>query len=84
MFIIYSTPVCPYCHSAKKLLSGKGYHFTEISVADPEARQKIVEISGMRTVPVIYLKDRLIGGFSDLSALDQSGELDQLVKTLAG
>ena len=64
MFTIYSTPICPYCNNAKHLLKSKGYEYIEISVAEPEARAKIVEMSGMRTVPVIYLKGRLIGGFT--------------------
>ncbi len=79
MFTIYSTPICPYCNNAKHLLKSKGYEYIEISVAEPEARAKIVEMSGMRTVPVIYLKGRLIGGFTELAALDQSGELPRLV-----
>ncbi len=84
MFTVYTTNICPYCHNAKQLLKSKGYSFMEISVSDPEARTKIAEMSGMRTVPVIYLKDRLIGGFTDLAALDQSGELAKLVSAAAG
>ncbi len=78
-FTVYTTSSCPYCVRAKSLLASKGLKFEEISVADPEARARLSAKSGMRTVPVIYLGDRLIGGYTDLAALNESGELDKLV-----
>lgn len=78
---IYTTPVCYYCDRAKELLRKKGVEFEEIDVSrDDELRLKLVEMSGgLRTVPQIWIGDRHVGGFDALSALDQSGELDQLL-----
>ncbi|HUL81758.1 MAG TPA: glutaredoxin 3 [Gammaproteobacteria bacterium] len=79
--IVYSTPFCGYCGAAKRLLAGKGAEFTEIDVMfDPEQRRRMVESSGgLKTVPQIFIDGRHIGGFDDLSALDASGELDDLL-----
>jgi len=81
--IVYSTPFCGYCGAAKRLLTGKGAEFTEIDVMfDPEQRRQMIEGSGGRqTVPQIFIDGRHIGGFDDLSALDASGELDDLLAT---
>ncbi|MCW5829616.1 MAG: glutaredoxin [Deltaproteobacteria bacterium] len=82
-FTIYTTPICPFCVSAKRLLTQRGYRFREISAADPEVRTEISSRSGMRTVPVIYLGDRLIGGYMELAELDQKGELAKLLASPA-
>jgi len=77
---IYSTPVCPYCVRAKKLLEEKGQPYTEIDVSDADARAKLIELSGgRRTVPQIFIGNRHVGGYDDLAALDRSGELDELL-----
>ena len=77
---VYTTRICGYCFAAKRLLSKKGVPFEEIDVSDdPTARQWLVETSGQRTVPQIFIGDRAIGGFTDLRALDLSGELDTLL-----
>jgi glutaredoxin 3 len=79
--VVYSTPFCGYCGAAKRLLVNKGHEVTEIDVMfDPEQRAKMMEKSGgRRTVPQIFIDGRHIGGFDDLSALEQSGELDRLL-----
>lgn len=79
--VVYSTPFCGYCAAAKRLLTEKGAEFTEIDVMfAPEKRAEMQERSnGRRTVPQIFINDRHIGGFDDLSALDQAGELDELL-----
>ncbi len=79
--VVYSTPFCGYCSAAKRLLAGKGVEIAEIDVMfDPEQRQKMMEKSGgRRTVPQIFIDGRHIGGFDELSALEASGELDQLL-----
>ena len=79
--IVYSTPFCGYCGAAKRLLANKGAEFTEIDVMfDPEQRRRMIEGSGgLKTVPQIFIDGRHIGGFDDLSALDASGELDDLL-----
>ena len=78
---VYTTDYCPYCVKAKTLLSTKGAAFTEIDVTgDDDARIALVKkANGMKTVPQIFIDDRHIGGFDDLNALDQKGELDPLL-----
>jgi glutaredoxin 3 len=78
---IYTTPICPYCAMAKRLLAKKGASYTEIDVSrDPAARETMMTKSGRRTVPQIWIGDRHIGGSDDLHALDSAGQLDVLLK----
>ncbi len=78
---IYSADWCPYCNRAKSLLKSKGVEFNEINVDKvPGSREKIVKQTGMRTIPQIFIGDHFVGGFSELSALESSGELDGLLK----
>jgi len=79
--VVYSTPFCGYCSAAKRLLAGKGAEFTEIDVMfDAAEKARMIELSGgRRTVPQIFIDGRHIGGYDDLSALDSSGELDELL-----
>lgn len=73
---VYSTLVCPYCIRAKLLLRERGIAFEEIDVTgDPEMRSWLVEKTGRRTVPQIFIGDEPIGGFDDLRELDRTGEL---------
>jgi thioredoxin reductase (NADPH) len=77
---MYTKQTCPYCDMAKRLLSGKGQSWTEIDVEDdPRRRDEMIERSGRRTVPQIWIGERHVGGFDDLAELDRSGELDQLL-----
>jgi len=77
---IYATSWCPYCQMAKRLLKGKGQPWQEVDVeAEPERRREMIERSGRTTVPQIWIDNRHIGGFEDLSRLDASGELDRLL-----
>jgi glutaredoxin 3 len=78
--IVYSTPFCGYCSAAKRLLKEKGAEFTEIDVMFDSARRgEMMERSGRRTVPQIFIDGRHIGGYDDLSALEENGELDRLL-----
>lgn len=79
--VIYSTPICPYCVRAKELLKRKGQSYEEVDIAaNPMVRDEMMEKSGgRRTVPQIFIDDRHIGGFDDLAALEQKGELDALL-----
>lgn len=79
---IYTTPFCPYCSSAKQLLTQKGVGFKEIGVAGlPEKRAEMVERAGGRTtVPQIFIGETHVGGCDDLYALDEAGQLDPLLK----
>lgn len=77
---IYSTRVCPYCVRAKHLLDGKHVAYTEILVdEDPEKRAEMMQKSGRRTVPQIFVGERYVGGFDDLYILDRTGGLDPLL-----
>ena len=80
---MYSTLVCPYCQQAKALLKQRGVHTLEEVRVDlnPAERQKMMEITGRRTVPQIFIGDTHVGGCDDLVALDRRG---QLVTLLAG
>lgn len=79
--IVYSKETCPYCVMAKKLLEQKGVsNITEIRIdLNPEERDKMIEITGRMTVPQIFIGETHVGGFDDLSALNRSGKLDQLL-----
>ena len=78
---IYTTPMCGYCHAAKRLLSQKGAAFTEIDVSrDADLRAAMVQrASGRRTVPQIFVGETHVGGCDDLYALDRDGRLDALL-----
>lgn len=78
---IYATAVCPYCVMAERLLVSKGVSVTKIRVdLDVEKRVEMVERTGRRTVPQIYIDEYHVGGYDDLSALDRSGKLDNLLQ----
>jgi glutaredoxin 3 len=82
---IYVTGWCPYCQRAKALLNSKQLVFNEIDVdEDPKSRQEMTARSGRRTVPQIFIGERHVGGCDDLIALEDSGQLDQLVSNLSG
>ena len=77
---MYSKSWCPYCRMAKRLLETKGQSWQEIDIEEhPERRREMVERSGRRTVPQIWIGGRHIGGYDELSRLDASGELDRLL-----
>jgi glutaredoxin 3 len=78
---IYTTPTCPFCHSAKALLTKKNVVFTEIDVSrDPDLRAKMAErAGGRRSVPQIFIDGQSVGGSDDIHALDAQGKLDALL-----
>lgn len=77
---IYTTIVCPYCAQAKRLLTHKGVVYKEIDVtSDAALRHEMIQASGRRTVPQIFIGEQSIGGFEELYELEQSGELDGLL-----
>ncbi|MGY6697784.1 MAG: glutaredoxin 3 [Roseinatronobacter sp.] len=79
---IYTSPLCGFCHAAKRLLNAKGASFTEIDLArQPERRAEMLgRAQGARTVPQIFIGDLHVGGCDDLYALDKAGKLDPLLK----
>ena len=79
---MYATNVCPYCVMAERLLRAKGVDaIDKVRVdLDPVMRQEMMQKTGRRTVPQIYIGERHIGGYDDLAALDRAGGLDPLLK----
>jgi glutaredoxin 3 len=79
---IYTSPLCGYCHAAKRLLNAKGVTFNEIDVlVQPDLKPEMMQRSnGGRTVPQIFINDQHIGGCDDLYTLDQQGKLDPLLQ----
>jgi glutaredoxin 3 len=77
---VYTTPVCPFCVRAKRLLQARGIAYEEFDVAnDPDLRDDMTRRSGQRTVPQIFIDGDAIGGFDELAQLDASGELRRRV-----
>lgn len=78
---MYCTATCPYCTMAEKLLAKKGVTNIEKVRVDLDSSQleEMMRITGRRTVPQIYIGDRHVGGFDDISALDAGGELEPLL-----
>lgn len=78
---IYTTVVCPYCVAAKRLFRGKGVEFEEIDITgDGEKRRWLVEVTGQRTVPQIFIGGQPYGGYTDVAALDRQGRLDDILQ----
>jgi len=79
---MYTTAVCPYCVRAKQILKAKGVeHIEEVRVdVNPEERARMMEITGRRTVPQIFIGDTHVGGCDDLMALDAKGGLMPLLQ----
>lgn len=79
--VMYSTAVCPYCQRAEMLLKQRGV--TEIEKVridlDPAQRDAMMQKTGRRTVPQIFIGERHVGGFDDLAALDRQGALAPLL-----
>jgi len=79
--LMYSTAVCPYCVRAEQLLARKGV--TDIDKVrvdlEPQRREEMMERTGRRTVPQIYIGGTYVGGYDDLAALDRAGGLDPLL-----
>ncbi len=78
---MYTSAVCPYCQMAERLLQQKGVGDIEKIRVDlyPTQREAMMELTGRRTVPQIFVGDTHVGGYDDLSALDRAGKLDVLL-----
>lgn len=78
---IYTSPLCGFCHAAKRLLTSKGVDFAEVDVlAQPDRKAEMVQrANGGRTVPQIFIGDTHVGGCDALHALEQAGKLDALL-----
>ncbi|MEO3414664.1 glutaredoxin 3 [Roseovarius sp. CAU 1744] len=78
---IYTSPMCGFCHAAKRLLKDKGVNFSEINVwSDPSRKPEMIQrANGSRTVPQIFVDGVHVGGCDDLYALERAGKLDALL-----
>ena len=77
---IYTSRWCPYCHAAKALLDAKGVAYEEIAVdGDQQKRAWLMEASGQRTVPQVFIDGKPYGGFTDIAKLDRQGRLEALL-----
>ena len=79
---IYTSPLCGYCHAAKRLLQSKSVEFLEIDLTnEPDRREEMVQrANGGRTVPQIFIDENHVGGCDDLYALERAGKLDLLLQ----
>lgn len=79
---MYSTGMCPFCQMAERLLRSKGVSaIAKIRVdLEPERRVEMMEKTGRRTVPQIYIGETHVGGYEDLAALNRAGRLDELLR----
>lgn len=78
---LYKKNPCPYCDRAINFLENKGVEFDIIDLTNqPEEIDRIKEETGWRTVPIILINGKLVGGYTDLKALDEDGQLDELLK----
>ncbi len=78
---VYSSPLCGFCHAAKRLLNSKGVNFTEYNIlTSPALKPEMIErADGARTVPQIFVGDTHVGGCDELYALEREGRLDSLL-----
>ena len=78
---MYTSGFCPYCTNAERLLKNKGVQVIDKIFIDEsdDALSKMIEITGRKTVPQIFINDQYIGGFYDLRKFDQSGQLDHVI-----
>ncbi|OUS37881.1 glutaredoxin 3 [Rhodobacterales bacterium 56_14_T64] len=78
---IYTSPLCGFCHAAKRLLNQKGVTFAEVNVlSDPDRKPEMIQrANGGRTVPQIFIGETHVGGCDELYALEQAGKLDPLL-----
>ena len=83
---MYSTGVCPFCQMAERLLRSKGVSAIDKIRVDlePERRVEMMEKTGRRAVPQIYIGGTHVGGYDDLAALDRAGRLDELLRAVQG
>lgn len=78
--VVYTTDYCPFCVRALQLLRSKGAEPVEVDVSRDDAKRKwLIQATGQRTVPQVFINDRPVGGFTDLADLDRKGELMPLL-----
>ena len=81
--LMYTTAVCPYCMMAERLLVSKGVTIEKVRIdLEPARRAEMMEKTGRRTVPQIYVGETHVGGYDDLAALDRAGKLDPMLQSV--
>jgi glutaredoxin 3 len=81
---VYTTDPCSFCGRVKQLLNARQIAFDEVNLArDPDGRAELLALTGMMSFPQVIVGDKLVGGFQETLAADQSGELAQLLKAAA-
>ncbi|RFP90768.1 glutaredoxin 3 [Rhodobacteraceae bacterium 63075] len=78
---VYSSPLCGFCHAAKRLLKSKDVNFTEYNIlTNPKLKPEMIErAAGARTVPQIFIGEEHVGGCDELYALERQGKLDSML-----
>lgn len=80
--VMYSRAACPFCVAARNVFKSRDVTWTEVSLdAEPDKRAEMISRTGRRTVPQIFIGDFHVGGFDDLTALDEAGDLERLLST---
>lgn len=80
--LMYSTRFCPFCMMARRLLDAKGVDYKEVPVdRDVDMRRKMQEVSGRHTVPQVFIGERHVGGYDELAAAEQTGQLDRWLES---
>lgn len=78
--LMYTKAYCPYCDRAKALLKSKNQSYEEVNLEDkPDEFNALKQRTGLMTVPQIFIDDQLVGGYTDLAALDREGKLDPML-----
>lgn len=81
---IYTTRTCPFCRASRHLMKERGIAFEEIDVTnDLKIQESLICQTGLETVPQIFFGNKFIGGFEELKAMDERGELGRLLKKAA-
>ncbi|MFT5868706.1 MAG: glutaredoxin 3 [Paracoccaceae bacterium] len=80
---IYTSPLCGFCHAAKRMLNDKGISFAEYDVGrNPDKRQEMLgRANGRHTVPQIFIGDNHVGGYDDMATLERNGKLDLMLNS---
>jgi len=77
---LYTSAVCTYCMAAKQFLRSRGLEWTEVRIdQEPDARARMVEMTGRTSVPQIFVGETHIGGYDDLMALHRAGKFEPLL-----
>ena len=78
--LVYATARSRSCRRARRLLERRGYAFEEVDVCDDGLRVSLIETTGWKTLPLVFLGGRLVGGLGEIEALEHSGDLERLVR----